>query len=65
MADIPGLIKGASQGLGLGHDFLRHISRTSSILHVIEANIDPKICFENYSMRGAGKGILRKVFPNL
>eukprot|EP01047_Picozoa_sp_COSAG01_P000106 COSAG01_NODE_1_length_100484_cov_170.446142_106_plen_329_part_00 len=48
MADIPGLIKGASQGLGLGHDFLRHISRTSSILHVIEANTDPKICFENY-----------------
>ncbi|MDO5522325.1 MAG: GTPase ObgE [bacterium] len=37
IADIPGLIEGAAEGIGLGHEFLRHIERTKVIIHIVDA----------------------------
>ncbi len=49
MADIPGLIEGASHGVGLGHDFLRHIMRAGILVHLVEpAPMDGTDPIENF-----------------
>lgn len=56
-ADIPGLIEGAHEGLGLGHDFLRHIERTRVLLHLIDATQeDPIAAYETIQNELAAYG---------
>ncbi|HEY9596347.1 MAG TPA: GTPase ObgE [Cyanophyceae cyanobacterium] len=62
-ADIPGLIEGAHQGAGLGHDFLRHIERTRLLLHLIDATASDPIA--NYQtiqqeLQAYGRGLTER-----
>ncbi|HLP89190.1 MAG TPA: GTPase ObgE [Nostocaceae cyanobacterium] len=62
-ADIPGLITGASQGAGLGHDFLRHIERTRVLLHLIDATSEDVIADYNtiqQELKAYGRGLAQR-----
>jgi len=59
-ADIPGLIEGASEGIGLGHDFLRHIERTRILLHLVDINSDDPLHdydIIQHELQAYGKGL--------
>lgn len=53
IADIPGLIEGASEGVGLGHQFLRHVERTSILLHIIDAATEDEQPLLDYQVLAA------------
>ncbi|HQE93511.1 MAG TPA: GTPase ObgE [Anaerolineae bacterium] len=63
LADLPGLIEGASEGKGLGHEFLRHIERTRVLIHLLDGSaLDPVADFEtiNAELATFGHGLMDK-----
>ena len=66
IADIPGLIEGASKGAGLGEEFLRHIERTRLIVHVVDASLpDPLAAIETIDTEIAAYGHALDELPEL
>jgi GTP-binding protein len=62
MADIPGLIAGASQGKGLGHDFLRHIERCRLLIHLVDGSSDDPL--ESYKIINAELAAFGRGLPD-
>src|SRR5690606_20867611 len=62
LADIPGLIEGASEGKGLGHKFLKHIKRTKILLHCVSAEDDVAASYKvvRDELSGYGEGLSDK-----
>jgi GTP-binding protein len=62
LVDVPGLLEGASEGVGLGHEFLAHLERARLFVHVIEATADPSGRFDviDRELRAYGGGLAER-----
>ena len=63
MVDIPGLIEGAHRGVGLGHEFLRHVERTRALVHMVDGSLDDpvaEVCKINAELQEYDSELARK-----